>query len=431
VTAVVHGGASSIGFMPRPTISLVALHTLAGAVVVVGVAAQLARPLAPDTGPVLDATTWFDGEHLAQVAAYRGPRYAGAAIALVIGVALPLALAFTRPGQALVDRLVAWAGGPAHAARAAAFVVVAAVVAMDVARFPVAFWLSYVHEGAFGFRTQGLGGWLTDWLLVRLPKWLGAGLAAAVAYALARRLPRSWPAIVGLGGAVAAAVVVAAAPLVLEPLRYRTEPLPSGPVRTEVERILAVAGEPVDEIVVADASRRTTKHNAYVSGLGATRRIVLFDNLIDGHPPEEVGLVLAHEIGHHQHADIARGVLGGAAGIIALVYALAFILRVAVRRGCLDGVADPRGAALTLALVVAVAVASQPVERWLSRRAEAAADYAALDITARADVYLESKERLARANLTDPHPPRWAYLLWSTHPSTAERLTMGERWPFE
>ena len=259
----------------------------------------------------------------------------------------------------------------------------------------------------------------------------GAQPGTPLAYQVVRRLPRAWPPVLGLLGAVLVAVVVTAGPRVLEPMQFRTEPLPGGPTRAEVERIVERSGTPVEEIVVADASRRTTKHNAYVSGLGSTRRIVLYDNLVERRPPAEVGLVLAHELGHHLHGDLPRGILGAGAAIVALCYLLAAVARAATRRGRIEGAADPRGAVLALVVVVVLNVATQPVHMWVSRRAEAAADYAALQLTADPDTYLATKEQLARANLSDPAPPRWTYVLWASHPSPGERLTMGERWPFD
>lgn len=423
-------GPRSDGTGRRRRTPLVLLHGLAAALVVAGVLAQAIRPLAPEIGPALPAGTWFEAEHLRLVEAYRGPRLVGSAVSFTLGLAVPLLVAFTPWGRRAVAAVVDGVG-PRRPGLAAAAVVVAVLVAVDLVRFPLAFWFGFVHEGAFGFRTQGLGGWLRDWLVVRAPLWLGAAALVPVAYALVRRLPRAWPPVAGLAGAGLVAVVVAGGPLVLEPLMFRTERLPAGAVRAEVERVLERAGERVDEIVVADASRRTTKRNAYVSGLGPTRRVVLYDNLVEQQPSAEVGLVLAHEVGHDQHGDLPRGVVAGGAGVVLVVYVLAGTLRVATRRGRLDAPWDPRGAALALAVVVALGAAAQPAERWLSRRAEAAADAAALEIVGDPATYLSSTEGLARANLSDPEPPRWAYLLWATHPSTAERLTMGERWPLD
>lgn len=409
------------------TPALSVAHALAAAVVVTGVVVQIVRPLAPDLGPAPPAGQWFDPAHLQRVGAYRGPLYAVGATALLLRLAVPCAVAFTPAGRRLSDAVVRRVG--AHRpARAATAVVVGVVVATDLVVLPLAFWATFVHEGAFGFRTQGVAGWAYDWGVGVVPTWGVVGGLVAGGYTLARRVPRGWPPIAGLAATALTAALVFGAPLVLEPLRYSTAPLPDGPVRTEIERTLDRADESVDRIVVADASRRTTKRNAYISGLGATRRVVLYDTLVDRQPPAEVGVVLAHEIGHAQHADLARGTLFAGAGAIVLVYLVAGVVRRRVASGRQASAADPRAAAVVLAIVVLAGAVAVPVQNAASRRAEAAADLAALRITGEPSTYLDLVEGLARANLSDPRPPRWAQHLWSSHPPPTARLEMGRRW---
>ncbi|MBA2578676.1 MAG: M48 family metalloprotease, partial [Euzebyaceae bacterium] len=305
---------------------LLVAHAAAGLVVAVGVAAQLFRPLAPNLGSPPDPSRWFSAAQLAQVAAYRTPLYAVGLAALLLSVAVPCAVAFTAGGRSATARVVDRVGDH-RPARAAAAVALAVVVLTDLTVLPLSFWAGYVHEGRWGFRTQGLDGWAYDWLVARAPGWLAVAAVVLAGWTLARRLPRAWPPVAAAAGALSTALVVFVAPLVLEPLRFDTRPLEPGPVRTEVERVLASAGAEVDRILVADASRRTTKENAYVSGLGGTRRVVLYDTLVANRSPDEVGLVLAHELGHAANADIARGTLLGAAGTVATVYAVAWLLR--------------------------------------------------------------------------------------------------------
>lgn len=403
-------------------------HALAAAVVVAGIVAQVARPLAPDLGGAPPPSQWFDAAHLEQVRAYRDPLYAVGLAALALRLAVPSLAAFTRTGRRLVDAIVRRVG-QRRVGRAAAAVVLAVVVATDVLVLPLSFWASYLHEGAFGFRTQGIGGWIYDWAVATVPAWLlVAGLAAA-GYALAQRLPRAWPPLAGLSAAALTAVIVFAAPFVVELLTFRTEPVPEGALRDEVRRVLERSGEPIDEIVQADASRRTTKRNAYISGLAASRRVVLYDTLVNAHPPPEVGVILAHEIGHAQHRDLLRGTLFASAGVVLACYLLAAVARWRARAGHQAGLADPRAAAVMLAVVVLASAVTLPVQNAASRRAEAAADLAALRITGAPSVYVQVQEGLARANLSDPRPPRWVRHLWSTHPAPTARLEMGRRWP--
>ncbi len=405
-----------------------ALRLALGLLVLAGLAAALWRPFAPPLAGAADAGRWFDAAHLAQVEAYREPRYLAGLAVLALRLAVPLAVALTPPGRQLVSRLGARLGWH-RPALAASGIVLAVVVATDLLVLPWQFWASYVHDGAFGLRTQGPWGWWRDWFVTALPPWLLAGGLTAAGFALAARLPRAWPEVGAAAAAGAVVAVVTLSPLVLEPLTLRTAPLEDGPLREEVARVAAAAERPDAEIVVADASRRTTRQNAYVSGLGATRRIVLYDTLVDAQPPSIVAQVVAHELAHDRHGDLARGALAGGAAVALIVLGLGWLVRARVRRGLQERDGDPRSAALLLAVVVVAVNLAGPLERALSREVEAAADLGGLELTADPSAYLAQREAVARANLSDPDPPTWVRLLWSTHPPVVERLELGARWP--
>src|SRR5206468_476323 len=128
-----------------------------------------------------------------------------------------------------------------------------------------------------------------------------------------RRAPRAWW-LPGAGVVVAATgAVVFASPVLLDPLFNRFRPLPEGPLRRDVLDLADRAGVRVGEVYVVDASRRTTAANAYVTGLGPTKRVVLFDTLLGAHAgeaggsdftPDETRLVVAHELAHVHFRDV-------------------------------------------------------------------------------------------------------------------------------
>jgi STE24 endopeptidase len=403
---------------------------LVALVVAAGIAAQVLRPLAPPVGPVPDAARWFDAAHLELVDAYWRPVYRAGLLSLLLRVGVPLLVALSPPGRRLVRRIVE-AVGPDRPARAAAAVVLAIVIGTDLVLAPLAFWAGYLHEGAFGFRVQGFGGWARDWLVVRGPGWIAAGTLTLAGFWLARRMPRTWPLVAGLAGAGLTALLVFAAPVVLEPLRFSTIPLEDGPLREEVTAVVDRSGLQAERVLVADASRRTIRHNAYISGLGRTRRVVLYDTLVDERPVDEVAMVVAHELGHERNHDLARGTATGAAGAVLAALAIGLLVRWRVTTGRQRSVTDPTGVAAIVALVVVLNAVSLPVQNALSRRAEAAADLAALELTRDPETFVAMNRELSLRNLSDPGPPTWARALWSSHPSTAERLAMGERWPFD
>ena len=277
------------------------------------------------------------------------------------------------------------------------------------AGLPTAWW-RFGHERRYGFATQHARGWAADRL-----KGGGVGLVLTVLFvgsllATAHLFPRAWPWLAAAGGALLALLVTFVAPLVLEPVFNRFRRLDGG----LAERLVAMsarAGVPVREVLVADASRRTTKQNAYVSGIGRTRRVVLWDTLLDV-PPEEIELAVAHELGHRRHRHVAVNVALAMLGVVVFV----LVLRALVPRP------RPGAAALVLLLAGALELVALPFASALSRHFERVADRFSLAVAGDVDVYSTLHRRLALANLADLDPPRTAYLLLFSHPTPPQRL---------
>jgi STE24 endopeptidase len=213
-------------------------------------------------------------------------------------------------------------------------------------------------------------------------------------------------------------------PVLVEPVFNKFTPMPAGPLRTDLVAMAARDGVPVRDVLVADASRRTRAVNAYVSGFGATRRIVVYDTLLERATPDEVESVVAHELGHAKDGDVITGTaLGalGAAGAVIGVYLLGSWTGL-LRRAGIDSIAEPRSIALLLAVVAVVSIVTGPVENLVTRHIEARADAHALALTGSPATFEAMQARLSVANLNDPDPNRVEYLLFATHPSTVERM---------
>lgn len=413
------------GSRDRRVPAAVAALLLAGA----GVAAGWWRPLADLPAPRTELAR-FAPEVLAAARAYQQPGDVGAAVALVLRVGVPLLAVLTPPGRRLVARLA----GPQHdpdgtdrslARRAGRGGLVAAgiLAAASLARLPLDVWLGWFHDTRWGFNTAGPLAWARDWLLANAIGWVAALVAGAVLVAALSRWPRSWHWRMVLIGTALTAALTFVYPLVVRPLFYDTRPLRDGPVRTEVQEVLAGAGLPDVPIEVGDASRRTTRVNAFVSGLGPSRRVLLFDTLLEL-PPEQVGLVVAHELAHRLHRDLLRGVLLSAAGLLVGVLALRWVLgRRRVRRAAgARGRADPRLIAVAVAVAVAVETALLPVAMAASRRAEAAADARAMELTGEPGRWARTARAFTVRDLARPRPPAPVRWLWGSHPTVAQRI---------
>ncbi len=146
-----------------------------------------------------------------------------------------------------------------------------------------------------GLTTQSLGGWLRDQAFSLLVGGAFAAVLVLLVVGTARRSPRRWPVYTALGGAVLTVLGSWSYPLVVEPLFNRFASLPESPLRSEILALARAERVPVSDVLVADASRRTTTLNAYVSGLGSTRRVVLYDNLVNDVPRRETLVIVAHQ----------------------------------------------------------------------------------------------------------------------------------------
>jgi STE24 endopeptidase len=305
---------------------------------------------------------------------------------------------------------------------AGAAVAAAISVATGVAALPLS---AVARERAkdVGLVTQDWLGYAGD---VVKSQAIGTGIAAlggAVLVFGMRRFGRRW----WLPGA---AVVVAfgaattyAWPIVVDPLFNEFKPLPPGELRSDVLDLARRAGVDVGEVYEMDASRRTTAANAYVAGLGTTKRVVLYDTLVNDFEPGETRLVVAHELAHVHFRDVRGGLIWLAIVAPVGLWAAALLAeRLAPRGGELGPRAVP-AVALSLAIV---APALTFVSNHLSRDVERRADAFSLELTRDPRTFVDFHKRLAIKNVTDPDPPAFPRFLLGTHPSTVERIGMGE-----
>jgi len=244
---------------------------------------------------------------------------------------------------------------------------------------------------------------------------------------LLHRAPRGWP--LGLAAISGAGTLALAtlSPRLIEPLFQRTRPLEDPELAASVLELARRSGVPAKEVVVSDASRRTTAPNAYVSGVGPTRRIVLFDTLLRDMPPDEVRFVVAHELAHAARRHVRRRLLAGAA--FAVPGCLALGALVAWRTGGErpDATLALRRAALAAAGAAALGTAAGPLGSWLSRAQEREADWSAVLVTGEPEAAVRTHQSLVSRGLGVPDPPRWVQILFGTHPTALERIGLALR----
>jgi len=230
-----------------------------------------------------------------------------------------------------------------------------------------------------------------------------------------------------VAGTVLGALVMAGSfvyPVLVEPAFNHFTSLENGPLRTQILHLADEEHVHLDDVLVADASRRTTTLNAYVSGYGSTRRVVLYDNVVHDLPRPEILSIVAHELGHAHHDDVLTGSILAALGTTLGIGLLGLVVSV-VRRGP-GGMRDPTVVPLVVALVAIATLLSSPVNNGLSRLIETRADVASLEATRDPTAFIRMQRELDLHSLSDD-PPAWSHFWFGSHPTTLQRVAIAEQ----
>jgi STE24 endopeptidase len=362
----------------------------------------------------------FTAAQVARHGAYRGPAYLALGLGTALQVATLVVLA-RGPWGRLVALLERVPGGLlAHAAAAG---VALSIVALAVA-LPVSFVRGFAMEKAWGLSTQDVAGWATDQARAALVGAVTAALAAAAYLGVVRWQPKAWWLWGWAAFTLLSATLVFLWPVVIAPLFNRFTPLPDEALATRVRAVARAAGVDIQEVLVADASRRSTAENAYVAGLGATKRMVLYDTLLRAGDEDETIFVVAHELGHEAEDHVIKNVILSSGGLLVGFALLAWL---ATRTWMwswagASGPGDVRALPVVAMFAVLMSLVTLPLETAVSRHFEARADEIAISLTNAPDTAVRTFRRLAFANLADLDPPRAAVSLLYTHPPLPDRI---------
>ena len=394
--------------------------TFASTLVAVAAAEAGRRLLTPRERPVALAPvalgTYFRPEEVRRGAAFARPQLAlalaraaidlGALGLLVSNPPAALRHPFKRPVLASV---VAGAGLSA---------------ALTVPSLPLAA-LARRRARSVGLVTQSWRGWGADLLKGTGIRSAFAAAGAGAVVAASRRYPRSWWIPAAAGSVLVGSALAALGPVLLDPVFNDFTPLPDGRIRADVLELAGAAGVKVGEVYSVDASRRTTAANAYVTGLGPTKRVVMFDTLLDRYTRDEVRVVVAHELAHVRNRDVLRIIAYGA--IVAPAVTLA-----AQRVSWMLSGEHERGTPAALpSLALGAAVVAAPVGlvgNRLSRAIERRADDYSLALSGSPEAFVSFERAIALQNVADLDPPRWLTALIATHPPTLERIGAAVAW---
>jgi STE24 endopeptidase len=323
--------------------------------------------------------------------------------------------------------LTGWTGALRDAAGAHVFgYVVLLSLLNEIVALPLALYAGFLLERRYDLSNETFGGWIADQAKsFAIGLALGGGSAELV-YWLMRLSPDRWWLTAGLLFTLLIVGLTNVAPVLLLPLFYTVKPLDRDSLRTRLLALADRAGARVLGAYEWGLGDKTKKANAALAGLGGTRRILVSDTMLAEYSDDEIEVVLAHEIAHHVHGDIWKGILFQSALMLAGFYLASLVLRAMTARAGLRGVDDVAGLPLLLLAAGAVSLIMVPAAHAMSRAFERSADRFALDLTRNPGAFITAMRRLGAQNLAEEHPSRLVQWLFYSHPPVRDRIAAAQ-----
>jgi len=301
-------------------------------------------------------------------------------------------------------------------------VTILVMLLLSIVELPFAYYHGHVLEHRYGLSTQSATHWLADQGKGVLLGVALAVLGTSVIYAALRQSPDHWWWISAAVFAIATVGLAQLAPVVLLPIFYKFKPLDRPSL---VERLMTLATRArtnVNGVFEWVLSSHTRKANAALAGLGSTRRILLSDTLLADYSEDEIEVILAHELAHHVHRDLWRGIAVQTLALFAGFFIASVVLNAIADPLALRGTSDPAGLPALLLIGGVWTFLLMPVANAISRAQERAADHYALTTTRNVDAFVTAMKRLSQQNLAEEYPSRAVRFMFYSHPPIRERI---------
>jgi STE24 endopeptidase len=363
----------------------------------------------------------LDPERQRQAKEYARKRRRFGLTSIIFTTILLSGLILTPLSSTIADKL------PGSPSLAAALYFVILMIAYDGLTFPLSYWTGFKLPRDYGLLHQTVSGWISDHVKsLILGVVIGASVVAGT-FILIEHYSTLWWLIAWGLLAIFTLVVTVLAPVVLIPLFYKMQPLEEGELRDRLGEVANSAGVKISGIYIIEFSQKTTLANAAVMGLGRTKRIVISDTLINAYTPDEIDVVMAHELAHQRHADVWR-LFGFQFAIYLGVFWVASWLFYNLGSQ-LDYVNsyDPATLPLLLFCFAVTGTLTLPSISWFTRNREAEADRYALELIGKPDVFISAMTKLTDQNLGEARSSNFLERLGQDHPSYVDRVKMAER----
>ena len=299
---------------------------------------------------------------------------------------------------------------------------------LQAIEFPFEVYSGFIVEKQFGLSKLTLTSWLWDWLKGTAIQTVLIVIIVSGIYLLLRWQADLWWLLAAVGATLLIVVLAALVPVLLLPLFYKFEPIPEGELKDRLFALADRIGTRVKGVYVWHLGDKSSKANAAVTGWGRTRRIIISDTLIDSNTPDEIEVVMAHELGHHVRNDVWKMMLVQ----VILIFISFFVIDLALETWTdslgLRGISDIAGLPLVIIVGVGVSLIALPVANWLSRKAESAADRYALNLTGMREQFISAMNKLGDQNMSQKQPSAVVEFIFHSHPSIHRRIASAGAW---
>ncbi|HME36631.1 MAG TPA: M48 family metallopeptidase [Candidatus Sulfotelmatobacter sp.] len=283
-------------------------------------------------------------------------------------------------------------------------------------------------ERSYKLSTQKFRSWAWDEVKGFLVGLVLGAIVVELLYFTIRQWPQQWWLIAWALFMGLFIILAQLAPVVLFPIFYKFEPLDNEDLRRRLVLLSERAGTRVRGVYRWRLSEKSKKANAALTGLGATRRIILADTLLDNYTPEEIEAVLAHELGHHVHRHILKSILVQAGITLFGFWAANWTLHYAVDQHMFEELSDFANLPLLALVSVVLSFLLMPALNAFSRFNERQADRYAFESIASVEPFISSMNKLAEQNLAERTPSKWVEWFFHSHPAISRRLAAAKEW---
>jgi len=302
------------------------------------------------------------------------------------------------------------------------------VISYGIISAPLDFYRGFILPHRYGLSHQSLKSWLADEAKGGiLALTLGTALVVVI-YLFLETFPQTWWLLAFAFMVLVTVLLTNLAPVLILPLFFKTEPLADQELRKRLLSLAERSHIKIRNVFQIRLSSKTTAGNAMLMGWGNTRRIVIGDTMLQRYTPEEIEVVMAHELGHHRHGDIVKLVVAQSALMLLGFYLMNLILDWAVPRLDMSGISDVAALPLLALVGAAFALVLMPLSNAYSRHLEESADRYSLAATENPEAFAAMLTKLTDQNLSESEPSRWSELLFYDHPPYSKRVELANRY---